>query len=248
MRAFLILRHAVLLVVTNPGAALRVSVAPMVVVALIDWLVTGDAVARFVTPYDFSRPDFRGYLVHALLLALPDAWMSIAWDRHILLGARVGLIPAVHPRAVTRYLPWALWLTVLVSFGIYQPFYIIWLWEGGEPEVWTVPLLVVTTLVLLLLLWWMIWLSLRLPGLSIGARWRPDWPQPVGITRDIAIIAVALFALFMVLTLPLDLLGEDAPLALRLGLGLVREWVSVMLWAAVITTLYGHLVQGRPLR
>jgi hypothetical protein len=263
MEGVRILVHAVRQVTGNLAEALRISLVLYLLSQAatfgVTYFVLGDALAEWPTsqwaPADpYVEPEATppvsaaGWLAlvasQVLSLALV-AWIAVRWHRFVLLEERPsGPIPPWSGALVWAYavrsfkialvtvaaaagLTLALLMVFLLPLGVAAPLAVV----GG--------LLVAMVLIVLPLR-----VGLGLPAAALGGRmstaesWRRTAPAGG------AILVLALLA--ALLGYALSLLA-GLPTALRLPLSLVASWFVLMVSVAVLTTLYGHLVEGRRL-
>lgn len=244
--------HAVKMVLNNLGPALRIGVVPILVMAVSGWFFGSG-----FTPGTEGGPDVlpdanafgRGVvaLVVSLLMSL---WVAVAWHRYILLEEEPGAImPNWNGGAIWAYfkaavvlalimIVAALPLTLLGGFVLFAS-----VAENGPPG------LVTGFLFFLLVGLPLTWLGYRLGAslagaatdapLSLGDSWRATAPG----AADLAVLAlVSVVALWLPSTLVAEL-----PAALAIPLGALVNWAATMIGVGVITTIYGHYVQGRAL-
>lgn len=258
--------RAVTLVTDNIGAALRVSLIPYGVFALIVALV-GEPTAGFdlgavapeepvvdgagevVSPDGIPAPVGNPVtaLLGLLLYLFVMLWVAVAWHRFALLDeVPGGWLPAVKGERLLGYL----WRSFVIG------------------------LFAITAIVLANLLLGTLLLPLLGAGAGLNAmfaavsffvgmvifyRLAPVLParavdRPMtygdalratsGHVQTVMILALLTAALSLGLQLPVFL--EGARGAVTVVYELVVGWISLMVGAGVLTVLYGHLVEGRP--
>ncbi len=242
------------------SAAVRISV-PAVAATLAFSLVAFDFVPRG-SGAGYS-PAGQAALFHSQSLALwaglllvtvlASAWSAIGWHRHVLRGERPGLFaPAFHGATFLSYLLATLRLTlavlvpglvlilaIMAIMGLIRPGLTVEILAGSWGPV-------MGTLVAVFLGWWAMRLSLILPGAAVGQRWTlgESWRETGRINMAI-VTATFVLVLFGA---GLDRAGGlfADPVA-HLVWRQLANWASQMLSIAVLTVIYGHLAEGRPL-
>lgn len=184
--------------------------------------------------------------VLAMLLAL--IWIAVAWHRFVLLNERpAGFIPALSPARLVRYTGWSLaiaLLALLIGAVLWLAFGTLFFGIFGLTQF--ASLLTVIS-VLVPVFTFLYRLSTILPGVAID---RPlgladGWVATTGETPTILILAFLSGVMSIVLSSPLSFLPEGSVLALLWQV--VTGWVQMMIGASILTTLYGHYIEKRPL-
>ena len=121
MSVFRLTIETLVFVIRNFGAALRLSVIPVLVLCLVPvagaYLVNGSW--NFSFQYDFDDPRrghsaFRtgtGSLIVMSVRTLPDclAWLAVAWHRFVLLNENVSsFVPGFQTKRIAGYV-WRFW-------------------------------------------------------------------------------------------------------------------------------------------
>ncbi|MBL8562053.1 MAG: threonine dehydratase, partial [Gemmobacter sp.] len=90
-------------------------------------------------------------------------------------------------------------------------------------------------------------LSASLPGLALDRQtaFADGWVATTGETETILILAFFTGLIGIVLGAPLSLMPQGSVFALLWEL--VAGWVQLMVSASILTTLYGHYIEKRPL-
>lgn len=90
-------------------------------------------------------------------------------------------------------------------------------------------------------------LSVILPGAALGEKVRlgDAWRRTAGSSGAIILLAVVSILAAIVIDLPLFVLGS-VPL-LAFAWGAATAWLKMMVGISILTTLYGHFVEGRAL-
>jgi hypothetical protein len=254
--AFSIVRHALAMVFGNFGQAMRLSIGPFLIAAgliyaLAEALEIGAVSLMFLAmdPTN-SDPLILVFLLVALLIAVfVTAWVAVAWHRFILLEEYVQLMPQLRDRPIGGYVLTSLgigvWI-VLVSFGAGLVLGIFMALTGTGDSI--VIGFVGGALIGALSSYVWFRLALVLPGLAIGKRMKLS--EAFAATRPLdGTIWQVVFILVFINFLAQTAAGAIAPgsVAVQLILNGVVTWFSFMIGLSVLTTLYGHLMEGRAL-
>ena len=244
--------HAVRMVLGNLNPALRIGAGPVLVMVIAGWLLASNAV-----PSDGAVPQmpgagaFGGGLLLVVVQVLASLWVAVAWHRYILLEEQPGaFLPVWNGGAIWSYFKAGL-IVGLVVFALAIPLMVvaIMVLMPGTMANDQPPGLFAGLVMFLVVGIPATWLGYRLgpklagaaigEGLTLGEAWRATARGAADLLGLAAVSAVALW-------LPL-MLVEQMPGILRLLLSAVLNWASVMVGVGIITTIYGHYVQGRSL-
>jgi hypothetical protein len=249
-----ILTHAIRMILSNAGAALRISALPMLVVLALT-LAMGGPSAMLVEP-DAPQPAGQagGLLLATLLQLAATLWIAVAWHRYVLLGeAPEGYVPPFNGAAVLSYL-WAGIIFSLVLIVVAIPFVLLTAVIVG-------PMIVAdqglvrgpVALVLFVLVWLPVtFVSYRispiLPSAAIGNRLplKEAWYATGTGGASFIVLALASVLLVWALNVPSGLLVHVSALLAFLWAFAV-QWAVTLGAASVLTTIYGHFVEKREL-
>ena len=258
--AWQIVKHAFAMIFNNFGQAVKVSVIPFVILMAVAALLL--AVAG--VPWDLMRGEFDvneipqvSGLAVLLIIALvvfaffTFGWIAVSWHRFILREEYTALIPAVSGRPIWGYVGKSILLGLLLSLIAIPVSMLLGLLffplmgASAEPGIFAFIFALVLGSILGFL--WFRW-AISLPAKAVGedmtfsTAWATTAPL-AGIIFQVTLITVALnLAASFLLAFALN----EIP-AVSLVLELAVNWLSTMIGISVLTTLYGHLVEGRPL-
>ncbi len=252
MKAWQVFRHSVRQVTGNLPEALRVSLVPIAVqVAVMLGLI---GVAGQTGTIDPSAPG--GGLVLGTILALvvmvaTALWIAVEWHRFVLLNeVPRGFVPPFRGGRIAAYLLRSLaLLLILVILGAVLGFAqttVVELLSVVSPLPFVVLFLIIVLLPVLIV---GLRLGTGLPGAAIGADgdFTSGWRATANATPDIALLALILVGA----QIGLELVGLALIYAnlsiLSFAWDVVTSWLVTMVGVSVLTTLYGHYVEGRPL-
>ncbi|MDB5507443.1 MAG: hypothetical protein JWR75_2081 [Devosia sp.] len=234
LRLFL---HAVRLVFDNLQYAFRISILLYFVPAIAAYSLLSGA--------DVASPSPLAVLV-SFLAGLGSLWIAVAWHRFILLDELpVGWLPRFHGDRILAYFGWSLVLSllsipvVLLVALLVSP---VALLGGTLGAVLIFPVIVFILMVVLYRL------ALILPAAAIKRPLRlgEAWNATRGASGDILALAFISAIAALVISIPsMMLVGSLRPL------GIIWEaatsWLALLVGVGIITTLYGHYIEGRPL-
>jgi len=249
MSARLVL-HSFRLLLRNFAEALKVSVAPLILATLL-------GIAAFsvsgVTAEMLAMASFTGQLPPNGLLAIlfigvvmlfTFSWIAVAWHRFVLLEEYPGLVPAVTDRPIWPYV-WptlGLGLLMFMVMTFLSMIVSIVVPLTGQGAVGVVALIIGTVLTY-------VWLrsALILPAVAVGEelKLRDAWTVSGPCSGVILGVAVILVGLNLIVGMGQQALIPPGTIGLIASLGVA--WVTLMVGTSILTTLYGHLVQNRPL-
>lgn len=242
--------HSFQLLFRNLSDALKVSVFPIVLGTLL-------SIAAFsvsgVTPEMIVMASLTGALPPSALLAVifvlvvmlfSFSWIAVAWHRFVLLEEYPGYVPAVTDRPIWAYVLRTLGLALLLLLAMA----VISMVLGMVLPALTGAALQLVSFVLAIVMTY-IWLrsALVLPAVAVGEElklreaWAASDPMsgPIFGTAAILVGLNALVGIAQTVILPPGILGTVVSVAVA--------WVTLMVGTSILTTLYGHIVQNRPL-
>jgi len=261
MLAFRLLRHAILQLTGNLRAALILG-APVLIlgmatqIALVLYMgidhtrsfMPGEMVSSALEMRD--RYPTRMTLLSGVMSALLYLLMAVSWHRHVLLSESARLLAAGRGRQILRYaltglliglivaLPLLLGLLLLGSVGL-QP---------GSRLIPSPPQIALQTIAYAILLR----MTTALPGAAVGQS-RPlstAWGATRGHWGTFFLLGLAAATLpVTILIATFVLIGSiDGSVSLLATVHAAMSWLGTLLSLSLITTLWGHFVEGRALR
>lgn len=231
--------HALRMVLGNMSAALRVSgLLVLLQLAVLLWL---------------DRPDpsglpSAGSMLGGLIQFLISLWIAVAWHRFILLEEQPGsALPRFDSRANGRYVV-AVLIMMVILFLVAIPFVFLSGLLAMPFMMADSPLLGIA--VGFIVIWLPVtYVSLRiapiLPSAAVGDRLplKEAW-YATGAGGG-ALVVLALISAFaaMAVSLPAMLTVGFASIMM----GVIANWLVLMVGTSLMTTIHGHYVQGRAL-
>lgn len=242
--------HSVRQVTGNLEDALKISAVPYAIQAVVSLLLMGGAASMGGNPANGAMAGFGlGALVALVVAVVTGLWIAVAWHRFVLLGERAqGFIPAWQGDRMLAYflrsLAYGLIAVVLaVIWGAIVGIALGWVAMGSI----VVFMILIAVLVQLPVVALAFRLSSTLPASALGTErdFMAGWKATEGHTADIIVLAAFAVGANLVLGLIGYALGSLWILALAWQI--VVGWLVMMVGVSILTTLYGHYVEGRPL-
>lgn len=253
VQAWLLFRHSVRQVTGNLGAAMRISLLPMglqvtVSLGLIAGLTGALDGMGAASP---GQGVTAAVLVSILIMTLTAFWLAVAWHRFVLLKeAPTGWVPGIDGRPLLAYLRRSIVCLVILGLVASALLFVCTvavklLGVVAAPLLLAMFLLIVALPVMVLGLR----LAASLPAAAIGAEgdFTTGWQATRGATLDIALLALLLILIQIALEfLGLMLVAANLPI-LSTAWQIAVSWLVAVIAISVLTTLYGHYVEGREL-
>lgn len=259
--AFQIVLHAFNTVFGNIVDALRVSVVPTILFCVIAFgvfvlfgpsypelslLMRGQdqAIVDGVSADAALRFSLIIFVLMFVLIFF-FAWIAVAWHRFVLLEEYPQTVPQFRDRPIAAYAG--------KSFGIALIAVLIALVAvivGGIVAAIAGPMIIAVvnfgTAVLLSYVW--LRFAISLPGTAVDKPMtlRQAWAISKPLDTQLIGISLILMAIGFVSGIVLSPIYSVMPIV-AVALDLIVNWVIMMLGISILTTLYGHLVEGRDL-
>lgn len=251
MKGLQIFRHSVRQVTGNLEGALRVSgvlYAVQVVIGLI--LGFGMMAGPAMGPGDMTAGLGIGALVVLLVAVVTGLWIAVGWHRYVLLNEKPDLLPAFCQDRMLAYFlrSLALGLIILLPAIVWGMVVGVLFMPFVGSGVGLVAVLLMSLIIQLPLIFLGLRLSAALPGQALGAESEvlAGWRATAHDNRALAELAVIIVAAIFVLNLiGLLVFGQSAVASLVWQV--VTNWFVTMVGVSILTTLYGHYIEKRPL-
>ncbi len=239
MKGWHLFRHSLSMISTDVVGAFRVTGLPYAVIVAITLLGPGLAGGA-------GDPSRVGAVA---LLALPAyvaalLWLAVQWHRYVLTGeVQAGAVPFWHGRRILSYLG----RSILLSLVAVPVFFALFVPVGFVSAAFPDPAVVVAANALA-----------ATAGIAILGRFSPVLPaaalgEPLSLGQAWRATSGATGAI-LVMSVLLGLLSAVPLVLALLGLGVIAavsnlafQWLLTVLGVSVMTTLYGHYVEGREL-
>ena len=255
IQATALFTHALNMLFHAPATTLRVILPAVFWVmgaAAVAGVLAGDALGAMDQVIDRAAPPPTDQLLILIACGLAGilgyALMAVLWHRHVLLD-RDATGAEVRPgaRLFWSYV-WRAIVLGFVQFLVAIPIGIAMLLVGGLTGSSPVALLLIGLVAGVAFLWLALRLSLVLPAAAMGhvmavsESWRATEP----LSRTLWALAVLLAVVNTLLGVIAGMLLPADP-GLRLMLDSVLYLIEGLVFVSMLTTLYGHLIEGREL-
>lgn len=251
--ALQIVLHTFRMIFRNFGQALRVSLGPTIV------LLLGDRIFLFVFTQIPESMNFLGQLAALALILLSffvSAWIAVSWHRFVLLEEYPSLLPATRGRPIWPYVgKMLLMLLILILIGgvflaSYYFLIIIYFGSGGNNVGQLVNFF--TLLCTLIALAVLIVTSLRMGSALVATALGKNmtFRASVDATRSIGGVIWRIVFIMLIVAVPLNFVGDFLASTDRFVGAIVEaaySWLATMFGASILTTIYGHVIEDRPL-
>ena len=251
---WLIIKHSFGMVFRNFGNALKVSVGPILIASALLYLailLTGFSPAWAATSIMLGR--LPGTLVAVVAVAVAvylfvATWIAVAWHKFILVEDYPGILPALSVPTVMAYISKSFVIGILLLLALVPMLVVAGLVLGllGLTENAIASLVIGFVLGLLLTYLWLR-LSIVLPGVAIGKTMtnRQAWTATAPMSDDIFGASAILVAINTVISFAADYFLPSGLVYYAVIVAI--NWFTMMVGISLLTTLYGHLVEKRPL-
>lgn len=246
MIAWNILVHAVMIVIRNFGVAVRISAVPFVILSVI---TTMNFASSFGSVTATSQEHTQSDFLSALML-LPTAfltfWIVVGWHRFILLEERPrSIIPPFHGSRVFAYFLTGLVIYVAAAFVVLVllvPLSMLGAGIGLRAGLNVVAIAVMVAVGLVFAR-----LIVLLPAAAIGHRLGVSgaWEATIGSTGTFLLLGFLLMGAGMVMAVTALVIIVFPPALLVIQI--IYQWITMIVGASILTTLYGHYVEKREL-
>ena len=239
MKGITLFSHSVRLVIDNLGDAFRLSIVPyiLIIAAQVHTFSIGRAL-QDATDIDRLMSFSFVNLILSLASVVASLWIAVAWHRFVLLEEQNdGWVPPFNGRVMWGYFGWSLVIGILIA-----------LIAGGFA------LLVGTVIgpalggILAAGIGAIIFfrLGLVLPAYAVGRKL--SFSEAVNATKGetgtVLVLGFLAIVANILISLPTLLSGNPfSPISLIFSL--VLGWFALIIGISLLTTLYGHFVEGR---
>lgn len=242
MLAFRLLRHAILQLTGNLGAALTLSVLPLLLAALGIGI---GVVARLVLAGGNPSGIAVGAVSLAIVATFVLAFVSLAasWHRHVLLEENPQVFRSIGG-SEARYFGAAVRMTLVIVLIVVLPLTLVVAVNASLNG--SVYVVMLTSLILGIAVAIIgLRLGTGLAGAAIGA----EKPLTTGWkATESRLGTLLLLAVFSQILQTIFNLASQIPGLVGLVATLLAAWLGALLSLSLITTLWGHFVEGRALR
>ncbi|MBS0573757.1 MAG: hypothetical protein JSS08_10960 [Proteobacteria bacterium] len=256
MKGWKIFVFAVQMLLQNFAVAVRVSAVPYVVqvgamLAFVG-LTMFSPQAEQAALIEAGQFPWLGFVAVIVVASVTGAWIAVGWHRFVLAGEQPRVVPAFHGERTFAYLGIGLFIGLVASLAAVMMFGTIMLFAhlvpgpGGWAAV--VAMMVLSFLTVALVVIICLRLGATLPGVALreGVPFGTGWDATRGETWNILALAI----IFGVLHVAATKIGEKVfggNIVLGASWQFVMQWAVLMISLSILTTLYGHYVEKRPL-
>lgn len=235
-----IFAHAIWMVFSNLGAAVRITG-----IAYILWLVP--FILMHLLLQGLENVEWVFLTLVFLVQLFLFIWIAVAWHRYVLLGE----LPKwpLPPFRRDGFLAYLLQLVILSVIGLAATIvFLVALFVVGLITLQTPAITIVVTLIFACAALVVSQrLSVVLPGSAVGRDLSLDAAWDATQSSNWAIIVITILSAIaaVVVDLPVELF-EAMPMLQILWL-VLTGWIKILVGITILTTLYGHYVEGRPI-
>jgi hypothetical protein len=248
MKGWEIFVHSVRLVFSNIEAAFKLSLLPYAIsgLAFVFLGAKATAIMREQSPEAImAAPSglWVGYVFYILVSVIAALWIAVSWHRYVLLEEYPsGWFPTFHGGAIMSYfgrgflvglLIVGVVLVVMLLLGL------VMVWAGAAGAMLVAVLAFATASYLFYRLCPVLPSAAINQHMSFGDAWRAT----SGNDSTIAVLVILLILSSIVVQLPNQIGGPDS--AIGIVYSLVVGWFMMLIGVSVLTTFYGHFVEGR---
>ncbi|MDB6452744.1 hypothetical protein [Falsirhodobacter sp. 20TX0035] len=260
MKSYRILRHSIQQVTGNPRAALMLSLPLVILLAASQMMLPTTA----ATEEQGLAPGAAAVLLLVMILgAAASLLLAVNWHRHVLLAEHATLRPRGGRMGVYLLRGVQIWFLIMVAaLVVFLAVTALNAVLGMSLALFTDPEGPSLTVMLIAALgavmgvvvgFWiyamMMRLSVMLPAAAIGKGFGPRQAlaRTRGTSGTMVMLLILMGVLLVVLSLPVILAHVAELFVFANVLGFAMNWFLTLLGISVLTTLYGHYVEGRAL-
>lgn len=254
--AWQLVRHAFVMIFSNLGQALKVSVIPyaLLIAAWVFFFVSSgipmsaDPEVMGASAGAFGIVAFLLFLALIVFSVFVFGWVAVSWHRFILREEYTALIPAVNDRPIWPYAGRSLWIGLIITLIAIPVFMVVGFIAAPFASVsLIVPALAMLAGITVLAYLWMRW-AVALPSIAIGEPMKGSeaWAATAPYSKTILMVVLILMAINVIPAILLEGVYAAAPIV-GFVVDVAMQWITVMLGLSVLTTLYGHIIEKRPL-
>lgn len=240
--------HAVRMVLEDWRTSLRITGLLYLVCAIPNLLVTITAPTSLDLAQSANPPLVAVTWLSPFLTAIFTLWIAVAWHRYVLLDERPrAALPSFHGRRMMVYFGIGFALLLIIGVPLMPVFLalgVVTYYLGP----WAMPVLAIPIVFVGLLVFYR--LSPLLPAAAVGRSLQigEAWQATKGAGSTLIGLALLSALVGVLISLPNLVLIFLGPIGQVLSAfwTLVVNWLVVVVGASVLTTVYGHYVEGRP--
>jgi hypothetical protein len=247
MKGWYIFVHSVRLVLNNLGAAFRISIVLYMVTAAAQLYSYLNADVMADLQDGVLSPDVGQFYATTIFLSLlgivASLWIAVAWHRFVLEEEYpAGFLPRMHGGKMLGYFGRSIMIGIIVAIGVLIASMPLAMIAALIPPlaVLIVPVAIGLSSILFFRLGSILPACAIGRNLSLGEAWRATQDQ---VSTFIGLGLVVIVASLIVL-LP-SLMNGDPGSVINLIYVLVVNWFATIIGISLLTTVYGHFIEGR---
>jgi len=255
-----ILRKSIAIITDNFSEALRISGAIFVIsvfaATAVTVMITGGMIAQMpvLEPNVVPNPEEQVQIVQSagailisnLIFFVAMSWIAVAWHRYVLLEEETNqLFPFWQTGRILGYLGKTLALGFSVGFMVVFPFVVVASIIGSIGLAAILPIFGLAMFVCFYYLFFRMGLALPATALDQKMPLKEAFQRTTDLTNQIWGLAILVVGITLIAGI---LIGTIAPNNIvGVLITSVFQWFMVMISASLLTTLYGHAIERRPL-
>lgn len=247
MKAWQLFVHSVRLIVNNFESALRIS-GVLYLVQAITQIYLFQNMDTEVLPDGTEMPvmaleDSFAFLLLSIFSVVASLWIAVAWHRFVLNEEYPsGWMPRWHGANMLGYLGRSILIGLLITVGCL----VISLPLGLMAALLPFLLPAMPVVIILFGVWVFFRLSPVLPAAALGqtVSLRAAWSETAPFAKVILQLSAIVVAAFLLIMTP-SLLAAGTESVIALVYDLAIGWLVTMVGISTLTTVYGHVVEGR---
>ncbi|MBL4929080.1 hypothetical protein [Fuscibacter oryzae] len=258
MKGLELFLHSVRQVTGNLDGALRVSALPILIQTVVVLLFMGGAMMGMGGPGAMAGGGMGmgagmglGMLIVMVVAVVTSLWLAVAWHRYVLLNEQPqGFVPPYNGERMMGYFGRSLGYGLIVVIagavlGTIIGSLLSPLLSGGGVVVF---LILMAVLVQLPMIYLAFRLTTALPGSAVGSGlpFMAGWEATKGASADILVLSAIAVGAHLVLAVLGFLIFDRIPVVSILW-NVAVTWLVTMVGVSILTTLYGHYIEKRPL-
>lgn len=263
--ALRIILHTFRMIFGNLGQALKVSVGPYLImfgIILLALVITGSTgiLAPQRSFSDGVVTEFSPFLSLLPLLLLPmvlfvTSWVAVSWHRFILREEYTALLPAINDRPIWPYAGKAILLGLIIGLIAIPVLFLLgsiamvpMAASGGHQGSVPIFAFVIFAIAMIGLSVIALRMGVALVGTAVGKPMK--FGEAFQATGKIGGVIIGVSILMVLInTVPGFIIGYlffSVPIV-GFVLNIALNWLTMMLGISILTTLYGHVIEDRPL-
>ena len=254
MKGWQIFVHSLRQVTGNFEAALRVSGLLYVAQTVVGLLLLGGVAMRGGGPAGMMQSGFTsgmalGFLIVMLVTLVTGLWIAVGWHRYVLLGEAPTTVPTFRSDRIMAYFLRSLgYGAILILLAVVWGGFVGFAIGSIVSDSMTLAIILMAILIYLPILVIGFRITADLPAAAIGVDkpFLSGWAATVGQSVDLVVLALIVIVIFG----GLGLIGGyvfGMSSVLYAIWAFVFGWFQMMVGVSILTTLYGHYIEKRPL-